>query len=455
MSAEPSSSARVAVVGAGLSGLRAAWQLARQGIDVVVYEARSSVGGRAAGEWSDGHWMDSAWPVLEAGNAAILRWAVDLGLADDMLPLRPVQMNAWHRGRAHPIEPTSLRGAAWIPGWPILQTPRLLRWPRLMARYAKQIDPREPSRAASLDFRSVRDHVELYFGRAALDVWLTPELQTSYGDSVGDLSRVALLQFAKARGLGAARPGMAGLPRRPLAELGQAAAEGLRVFRGLRVERIDEEPSGGYRVEAIDDAGRRSDACFEAVVVTTPAREAMRIASSLLTLAELDAFAGFRERPVVCLALAVDGVESGIPQEIRFARGDGSVVAAFVVEPGQLLGRAPEGHCQIVALLRDAASERASREADDVVTKRALRALARARPDLEERVLGTRLARSSVPFFEVGSYRRLERFVRVQQDRRSLGRRLYWAGDQYAGAGFEAAILSGDRAAAEIAADLA
>ncbi|MBK7949393.1 MAG: FAD-dependent oxidoreductase [Deltaproteobacteria bacterium] len=149
MSAEPSSFARVAVVGAGLSGLRAAWQLARQGIDVVVYEARSSVGGRAAGEWCDGHWMDSAWPVLEAGNATILRWAVDLGLADDMLPLRPVQMNAWHRGRAHPVEPTSLRGAAWIPGWPILQTPRLLRWPRLMARYAKQLDPREPARAAS------------------------------------------------------------------------------------------------------------------------------------------------------------------------------------------------------------------------------------------------------------------------------------------------------------------
>jgi predicted NAD/FAD-dependent oxidoreductase len=42
----------------------------------------------------------------------------------------------------------------------------------------------------------------------------------------------------------------------------------------------------------------------------------------------------------------------------------------------------------------------------------------------------------------------------VQRDRRSLGRRLYWAGDQYSGAGFEAAILSGDRAANDLAADL-
>lgn len=454
MSAEATSSARVAVVGAGLAGLRAAWQLARQGIDVVVYEARTAVGGRVAGEWREGHWMDSAWPVLEAGNATLLRWAVELGLADDMLPLRPVQMNAWHGGRAHPIEPTSLRGAAWIPGWPILQTPRLLRWPRLMARYARQLDPAEPWRAASLDFRSVRDHVELYFGRAALDVWLTPELQTSYGDSVEDLSRVALLHHARARGLGARRPGLAGLPRRPLADLAEAAAEGLRVFRGMRVERIDEEPSGGFRVEAIDDAGRRSDACFEAVVVTTPARESMRLTGSLLTVAERDFLVAVRERPVVCLALALDGAETGIPQEIRFPRGDASVVSAFVVEPGQMLGRAPAERCQLVALLRDGASVRAARDADDVVAKRAVKALSRVRRDLEERILATRVARSTVPFFEVGTYRRLERFVRVQADRRSLGRRLYWAGDQLAGAGFEAAILSGDRVAAEIAADL-
>jgi len=455
MSASSPSHARVAVVGAGLAGLRAAWLLARRGFDVVVYEARESVGGRAGGAWRAGHWMDASWPVVEARNATLLRWAVELGLGDEMLPLRPVQMNAWHRGRAHPIEPTSLRGAAWIPGWPILQTPKLLRWWRLMARYAPLVDGRLPERAAPLDFRSVKDHVELYFGRAALDVWLTPELQTSYGDAVEDLSRVALFQFARARGLGERRPGLAGLPRRPLHELAVAAADALRVFRGTAVTRIDEEPSGGYRVEAVDATEGRSEACFDAVVVTTPARESVRIAGTLLTVAERDFFAAVRERTVTCLAVAVDGVEAGVPQEIRFARGDASALAAFVVEPGQLLGRAPEGQSQIVALARDAASERMLREPDDVAQKGCLRALDRARPGIAERVLELQLSRARVPFFEVGSYRRLARFADVQRDRRALGRRLYWAGDQYAGAGFEAAILSGERAADAVAADLA
>lgn len=453
MSAGTGTHARVAVVGAGLSGLRAAWQLARRGFDVDVYEARESIGGRAGGQWQAGHWMDSSWPVLDARNATLLRWAVELGLGDDMLPLRPVQVNVWQRGRAHPVEPTSLRGAAWIPGWPILQTPKLLRWPRLMARYAAQLDARAPERAAALDYRSVRDHVELYFGRKALDLWLTPELQSSYGDSVEDLSRVALLQYAKARGLGERRPGLSGLPRRPLFELAQAAAEGLRIHRSTTVGRIDEEPSGGYCVEAVDANGSRSAASYDAVVAALPPREAARVASSLLTTAERDFFAQGRERSVTCLAVAVEGVDGGVPQEVRFARGDASPIASYVVEPGQLLGRAPEGQSQIVVLLRDAASERALRESDDVVTKNALRALARARPGVEEHVLETRLFRARVPFFEVGAYRRLARFANVQRDRRSLGRRVYWAGDHHAGAGFEAAILSGDRAADALVAD--
>jgi protoporphyrinogen oxidase len=454
MNVEAASAARIAVVGAGLAGLRAAWRLARAGLEVVVYEARETVGGRAAGEWRAGHWMDSAWPVLDSGHGLLLRWIAEAGLADEMLPLRPVQMHAWHAERAHAIEPTSLRGAAWIPGWPILQTLKLLRWPRLMARYAPLLDARAPERAAPLDFRSVRDHVELYFGRAALDRWITPELQATFGDSVEDLSRVALLQFAKTRGLGAARVGLAGLPRRPLFELASAVAERLLVHRGACVQRIDEEASGGFRVEAIDARGLRSAADYDAVVVATSAREAVRIGASLLTTAERDGLAAVRERPVVCLALAVEGDDGGVPREIRFVRGDASIVSAYVVEPGQMLGRAAEGSSQIVALLRDEASLRALQEPDDVVVAKVLRALGRARPDLGKRVQTARVARTVAPFFEVGSYRRLARFFAVQRDRRALGRRLYWAGDHLAGAGFEAPVLSGDRAAEDLLADI-
>lgn len=449
------SAPRVAVVGAGLAGLRAAWSLVRRGFDVEVYEARATVGGRVGGEWRAGHWMDSAWPILDARSTTLLRWAVELGLADELLPLRPVQVNAWHAGRAHPVEPTSLRGAAWIPGWPVLQTPKLLRWPRLMARHAPLLDAREPERAAPLDYRSARDHVKLYFGLAALDRWLAPELQASYGDSVENLSRAALLHFARARGLGGVRSGIAGLPRRPLAELPQAAADGLRVFRGLRVQRIDEEPAGGFRIEAQGDDGTRSEAFFDAVVVSVGPVEAPRLTTALLSRAERDFFEAVRERPVVTIAIALEAPDSGAPKEIRLARGDASFVSAFIVEAGQILGRAPEGRSQLVAAMPDAASARAVDEPDEVVAKSVVGALARLRKGIEDDLADVRLARARAPFFEVGSYRRLARFFAVQRDRRALGRRLYFAGDYLSGGGFEAATLSGERAAEALAADFA
>ena len=86
-----SSSIRVAVLGAGLSGLRAAYELERRGFMVTVFEARTEVGGRAGGEWCAGHWMDAAWPVLGGRDVSLARWARDLGLGDSLYPLRPVQ----------------------------------------------------------------------------------------------------------------------------------------------------------------------------------------------------------------------------------------------------------------------------------------------------------------------------------------------------------------------------
>ena len=78
------------------------------------------------------------------------------------------------------------------------------------------------------------------------------------------------------------------------------------------------------------------------------------------------------------------------------------------------------------------------------------------------RALGAALERGPAAVFlglphgeSAGAYRELARFRHVQRDRRSLGRRLYFAGDYLAGPRFEDAVASGARAAVDLAADMA
>src|SRR4026207_1890776 len=49
---------RVAVLGGGVAGLSAAQELAERGFEVSVYEARSSLGGKAKSQWVSGSGRD-------------------------------------------------------------------------------------------------------------------------------------------------------------------------------------------------------------------------------------------------------------------------------------------------------------------------------------------------------------------------------------------------------------
>jgi monoamine oxidase len=72
---------RVAVAGAGLAGLTAAYELQRAGAEVVVLEARDRVGGRV---WSrrleNGAVVEMGAEFLLPGNTAIRELAAELGL---------------------------------------------------------------------------------------------------------------------------------------------------------------------------------------------------------------------------------------------------------------------------------------------------------------------------------------------------------------------------------------
>jgi oxygen-dependent protoporphyrinogen oxidase len=101
----------VAIVGGGISGLAAAWELGRRGLRARVLEATPRPGGVIHTERFDGWVIDEGPDALLAQKAPGVELCRELGLAGRLVStLEP--RTAWilHRGRLHPIAEGSFLG---------------------------------------------------------------------------------------------------------------------------------------------------------------------------------------------------------------------------------------------------------------------------------------------------------------------------------------------------------
>lgn len=94
----------VAIVGAGIAGLTAAWRLRQQGVRVRVFEAQSRIGGRMLSlrnHFADGQVIELGGELIDTGHARIRALAAELGLVlDDLLEGDTAHDTWWFDGRA-------------------------------------------------------------------------------------------------------------------------------------------------------------------------------------------------------------------------------------------------------------------------------------------------------------------------------------------------------------------
>lgn len=77
---------KIFVVGAGPSGLAAAWRLQESGRDVVVFESRDRVGGQLLSVKREGFLMEAGTTILPEAYDSVMGLVRDVGMTDDLVP---------------------------------------------------------------------------------------------------------------------------------------------------------------------------------------------------------------------------------------------------------------------------------------------------------------------------------------------------------------------------------
>jgi len=437
----------VLVVGGGLAGLATAWRLSRAGLAVELLEREAAPGGRAAPAVLAGLEIDPAAHRVSTADRALRRLLRELGRERDLVALSAEDCLQLAGGRLVPMPPADPFQVARLPGVRRLQALRLFRLARLLRQHASRLDPRTPEQGVRLDDRSVGDFARLYFGASVLEGWIAPELAASALADAEETSRLLFLRRHASR----ADASPARLAAGPVA-LVRCLAERLPLRLGAEALVLEAIGEGRLRLRL---RGAPDALEADAVVLALPARAAARLAAPLLGAAERDFFAGGRAVAAVAVAALLEGPRLPRSRQIAVSPGAGLPLLRLALESGAAGGRLPEGQGLALLLAGDAFSKAHAGTPDEAVAKELLGGLRRLAP---EAVPGaTRVFRweAALPRFDVGRYRALERFQRVQRDRRAAGRRLYFAGDWLIDPSLEGALVAGERAAASVLQDLA
>ena len=340
----------VVVVGAGITGLAVAFQLARSGVAVTVLEAEARVGG-AIETLREGDWRFELGPnTVSDGEPALRELIAECGLAERRLASRPAAARRflWREGRLHPLPAGPLD---------LLDTP-------LLSRRAKLRLLREPWAAAPpAGEESVADFVARRLGPEAVGAVAVPLVSGVYAGDPARLAmrwafpKIAALERRHGSLLRAARaaraekePGTSdgGLftLRDGLEELPRALAAAVDVRTATPCEAIDRAGTG-FRL-----ATPAGEIAAARVVLTPPAWTAAALLDGA-TGGRSEAFAEIPYAPVAVVAIGLRREQVSHPLDgfgFLAAPGSGLRIMGCVFASSLFPERAPPGCVALTAL---------------------------------------------------------------------------------------------------------
>ncbi|BBY80193.1 FAD-dependent oxidoreductase [Mycolicibacterium pulveris] len=428
---------RVAVVGAGIAGLTAAYRLQTAGCDVEVFEAEDVAGGRVQTVRAGSYAMDTGASALGSTYRAYLDLARELGVEIvDTAPYVGIRRaGTTHLLDMNHVVRTGVRT-------PLLSWGAKLRVSRLAfdvaaARVRGRLDYADMSKAAPLDTESARDYALRALG-PELDSYLCePIVRTMLIADTDKVSKVEL--FSGIANIFTARiqTVVGGQDR-----MVDALCRRLDVHLKTPVAEVVRLPGGGVRVSRAGAASR-----FDACVVTCPLPEAVEICpDDRPVLAPLSRDLAYTQ----CISVAVGTTRP--PQcpafLVMFPSTENPDIALMFLDHNKSPDRVPAGGGLLSCLWETSASERMIDAGDDQVRDHTLATVFDVFPELRGAVDFVHVTRwrRALPYTRIGAYRMIGRLNAALEACSPL----QYAADFMSAAGQNTAVEFGNRAARNI-----
>ena len=247
---------KVAVIGAGIGGLSAAYDLIQAGREVTIYEASDHVGGLAAG-FKEPHWdwtVERFYHHWFQTDAHILGLIDELGWQDQVLFPRPVTV-MYHKGKFYPFD--SIPAALMYPGlgWGINK----IRF-GLVGLYLRLTKNWQP-----LEKTTVDAWMRKWAGDKVYKQMWEPMMIGKFGEEYAKVVNMAWMWarlHVRTTRLGTFQGGFQTFADKFADRLRQM---GVNILLNSRIKKIEPEPDG--RVSLVTDDGQRHD--FIQVIATT------------------------------------------------------------------------------------------------------------------------------------------------------------------------------------------
>jgi oxygen-dependent protoporphyrinogen oxidase len=438
-----SASPRVIVVGAGITGLTAAYRLQQAGCSVTVLEAADGVGGRAASTRRDGFTLNTGATLLSGWYTSVRALAEELGVADQIVAVEPrIGFYGARERRVHWIRRSRPQVYVDLLRTRILSGRSKLRMRRLIAdvkEAAPLADYRRPDRQAELDTETVSAYCDRRLNREIEERLIGPLVSGIYlvdGASVSTAGLYFTL-FKLAGGTLGYACGMDFITR--------ALAERVDVVTGATVTLV--EPDEERVRVAWTSGGASTEEAVDGVVLAVGPSVVPRLYPGLPEAMAQDMRAlGHSTVFSVRLALSARPSEDGlvilVPQEAL--GGINLITFDHTISPGSV----PEGKGLLGVLLHhDWVTERAA-WSDEQLLAEVLPQLEHAVPgvgDLVEFAEVTRWDRAGLAG-EVGSQRRVAAIAAAIDP----ADRVQLAGEYLTIPGLEGSVVTAEQAAGRL-----